>query len=838
MGAWFSRPIQLFHWEWDEETNFSTRVLPIWEDYFSKSSVLSKLEGYSRMRADLHVKILVNGSPFRYGELMMSYRPLFAAAGSSSNSILPFFSGGNISGDLASANGYPNQDFTAVASDASTHMARSQRMNIRIQPHINSGGEMILPFIYYRDALDITNLSTDIAEFKQRLRELGTITVEQLVMLKSTSTANATGVSITVFAWAENIDLWGPTGINIQAVDEYEQALIPSEQASAVAEAAGKLTSIPVIRPYALATQFLAGTSASVLKYFGWSNPPVLTAVPGRLPKASFLNPGPCSSFPDDVLALDPKNELTVDPRTVGDSPEDPLLVSSFCARPAIVDILPWNIEYANDVVLGEFPVQPAYWRGEWRGRVTGMPSARMTLTPATYAAQMFEYWRGTAVFHFKVVCSQFHRGRLLATWDPAACSPYLPSRSGAQISHVIDLASATEMTIKVPYMSHLGMLKTRHEPYLADTADKAEARCWSDATDGFDWTYQQMFSSSNGVVQLRVLNFLQCGDATADVKIVVSVSFEDMVLMCPTVDSTTPVTQNALPSAFSRIALTDFTNQEVTVQGVVIQGLEAPGMSEDMQMISAGPNVDEISKLYGGEYVPSLRTLLHRTYPYRVKSAVTAGNDEVNIHSVNVPRFPVPNHTRVNGFSECIPTTTTTSNTNMVATSPISLLTACFTGYRGGFVWKAYCMSGAQSITLTRSYPEFDSDMVSWSMIHTAANARKFDSCVLAASNANNGMSWSTRDLAGTVAAVFPQYNNFRMMPGNPITHYLKPNKVLEYIFDTDGVKSTAHRSEPWAAGLQRKDTIALSVAAASDFTMFGFVNVPDIYIYGGALE
>jgi len=814
-------------------------------NYFTKDKVLSKLEGYSRMRADLHIKVLVNGSPFRYGELMMSYRPLFAAETSSDHphAILPFFSGGNISGDLASAPGYPNQDYTAVASDASTHMARSQRMNIRIQPHINSGGEMILPFIYYRDALDITNLTTDIDKFRQRLRELGTITLEQLVMLKSTSTANATGVSITVFAWAENMQLWGPTGINVQGKDEFEEVLEPSGQASAVAEAAGKLAAIPVIRPYALATQFLAGSSAAALKYFGWSNPPVLTAVPGRLPKASFLNPGPCSSFPDDVLALDPKNELTVDPRTVGDLAKDPLILSDFCSRSAIVDILPWNISYANDVLLGEFPVQPAYWRGEWRNRATGkFDSIRMTMTPATYIAQMFEYWRGTAVFNFKVVCSQFHRGRLIASWDPAACAPSLASKSGAVISHVIDLATATEMTIKIPYMSHLGMLKTRHEAYLADTQAKAEARCWSDSSSTFGWSTKEMFESANGVLQLRVLNFLQCGDDTADIKIIVSVHFEDMVMMCPTIDSVSPAAKTTVPSAFSRISLSDFADQTVSVQGdqisimeMNVQGLEAPGTSEDIQTISGGSGVEEYSKLYGGEYVPSLRTLLHRTYPYRVKSTISGGTgNDVIMASLNIPRFPVPNHTRVNGFNDAVPTSATTMNTNMLLTNPISLLTACFAGYRGSLVWKAYCMSGAQSLTLTRAYPNIETLALAWAGM-TSSDARQFDTVALASLNANNGMSWTTRDLAGTVAAVMPQYNNFRMMPGNPITHYLKPKDELLYWFENDGVQVVAHKAEGPSFGMASKTTIATSVAAGTDYNVFAFINVPDIYLSGG---
>ena len=296
LGEWFSRPIKLFHWEWDEGVPFSTRVIPIWKDYFTTPIIRRKLEGFSRLRADLKVKILVNGSPFRYGELMMSYRPLFTYDSANSDTLMPYFSGGMIAGDIVAlpgVGGYPDQDFSQTNSDKSTYMARSQRPNLRIQPHINSGGVMTIPFIYFKDALEITDVGG--TKFDQRLRELGTLTIENLVTLKSTADANSTGVSITMYAWAENVDLWGPTSVTAQGIDEFEETLQPSEQASTVAEAAGALSTIPTIRPYALATQFLAGVAASSLKYFGWSNPPVLTAVPGRMPKSSFLNPGPLS---------------------------------------------------------------------------------------------------------------------------------------------------------------------------------------------------------------------------------------------------------------------------------------------------------------------------------------------------------------------------------------------------------------------------------------------------------------------------------------------------------------------------------------------------------------
>ena len=38
---------------------------------------------------------------------------------------------------------------------------------------------------------------------------------------------------------------------------------------------------------------------------------------------------------------------------------------------------------------------------------------------PGAHVARMFESWRGDMIYHFKVVCSQYHRGRLVFMWDP-----------------------------------------------------------------------------------------------------------------------------------------------------------------------------------------------------------------------------------------------------------------------------------------------------------------------------------------------------------------------------------------------------------------------------------
>lgn len=836
LADWFSRPVNIHSVEWNESASITpTRISP-WHAYFTNSVIAPKLKGFSRLRADLHIKVIVNGSPFRFGEAMLSYRPLYSAQHHTMFAVAPFFSGGQIQGDVIL--GYPNQDVMADLTDRTTIMARSQRMNLRIQPHVNSGGEMTLPFIYYKDAITISdNPESSSTAFHQALREMGTLTLESLTQLRSTAGAQAQGVSVQIYAWATNVKVWGPTAITVQGIDEYESTMKPSEVASTVAEAAGELAKIPVISRYALATQFLANSTAGVLKYFGWSNPPVLHAVEGKLPKASFMNPNPNLSFPDDVLALDPKNELTVDPRTVGASPEDPLIVERFCARPAIVAIQDWQVAANYSDMIAAFPVMPSYFIATRNSRPASFGPAnhttRLTMIPAAYASSLFEHWRGTFVLHIKAVTSQFHRGRLLIQWDPLDTTTTGIFRESSCISHILDLSTATEATIKVPYMSSYGMQKVSQKAFTLNTASAVNFECCTRGSTTHSWTKAELERFANGIVYVRVMNQLQCGDATADVSLIFSIHFEDMQLMGPNVAPVaTNITNPSAPTAsIYTAALTDFT----------AQGLEAPGTSEDTEMIPGG-TIECVARLYGGEVVRSLRTLLHRTYPYRFKTSLTDSSAIGSVVVLNGPRFPIGHHIKGGAFMDRAVNTDSSDNTNIVFNTPICLLSACFVGHRGSMVWKCHAFGSLDAFCLSKAPTQVPS-ISRASLSATSSNQDVARHLTFVQGMCPSGAAWTSNQLAGTVSGIFPPYSNLRMMPGNPVTLYydrgtdFNIDSATTKLVEEDGIRVVGYKTEPHytagATGVPNPDvTLALSVAAGSDFNVFEFVNVPDLYI------
>lgn len=820
----FSRPVLLGQINWSENSAFPTTIYNPWLNYFATPAIFNKLRGFSRLRCNLHIKVVVNGSPFRFGNALFSYRPLYD--GNASNSLAsaynPFFCGGQITGDVSNATVYPGgQPPGFAASNMMTIMARSQRPHFHILPQTNTGGEMILPFIYYKDAIPLTDNLAALGPTMAALSEMGTIHIENVVNLLSTTSPNASPVTVSVYCWAEDVELWGPTQINVQGPDEFEDVEKPSAIASSIADAVGKLNSYPIIGPYAMATQFAANCVSRVLKFFGWSNPPVISGVKGVVPKTSMFNPNPLLSYQDDVVALDPKNELTVDPRTVGCQPADDLAVDSFCRREAIFDVITWNVADDPATALGSFPATPIYSRSVVvaNSATPSCQAVRRQMTPATYASQLFKYWRGTFCLRIRAVASQFHRGRLAIAWDP--CLTFGSQTTTAQITDILDLATANELVFKVPFLAPVGMLGVNPYPSTANTPALVNSyTLWGNRANSVSINAKTLRATANGIVYMTVLNELQCGDATAAVTLVCSTWFEDMKFAFPAPDINTG-TLNTSQTTIG-VASCAYNN-------FVTQGVEVPDGTTMQDEIPVEQDTDFLSALYSGEAVPSLRPLLHRSYFHRAVSYTTTGP---SWFSFTFPRFPIPFANK--GF---VTSDTSTGGsgqlgtlaTNYTNTTPIAYITACFCGYRGSMVWKAtttdgYRGVGAYLAVLGRSQNTNPGLLLALS---SAATSRPNSLRSFLGSLAS-GVATTMQSNNGVAAGVFPMYTNWRMLPGNVGTMYtpytspgLDAQPVTSDALTYFGCTNVAGSSD-----------ILLSVAAGTDFNVFGFVNVPEIFL------
>jgi len=235
ISHFFERPILIQSYEWDDNTNFFDTVSP-WLQYFQHAAIRPKLLGFSRLTADLEVELRINGSPFRFAQLLVSYRPLFTY-NKSYNGVsvsLSDYSGGYLSEDGCVAG------TTSVLPTGNSNfsiLARSQRQCTYMDVATSTGGKLVLPFIHPFNALRVNSLNASESSnlstiFGDELLSMGTMTIESLSTLRNMQTATTVGATIDIFIRAINVRAWLASGV--ATADPQGAERKPSEVASVV----------------------------------------------------------------------------------------------------------------------------------------------------------------------------------------------------------------------------------------------------------------------------------------------------------------------------------------------------------------------------------------------------------------------------------------------------------------------------------------------------------------------------------------------------------------------------------------------------------------------------
>jgi hypothetical protein len=97
-------------------------------------------------------------------------------------------------------------------------IAASQRMHVWIDPTKSQGGTLCLPYVFYKNGLSIP---------EQDWRSMGELDIASVTTLEHAN-GGTDSVTISVFAWAEDVSLSIPTvsepGALAPQADEYEEA--------------------------------------------------------------------------------------------------------------------------------------------------------------------------------------------------------------------------------------------------------------------------------------------------------------------------------------------------------------------------------------------------------------------------------------------------------------------------------------------------------------------------------------------------------------------------------------------------------------------------------------
>jgi len=482
LQEFFRRPVRIGTFTWAESDAVATvRTFNPWALFFTDARVQYKLNNFAFIQCKLKVKVLINSSPFYYGSMYCGYQPL------------------------------PNFTPSTISTDAGNRhlVLYSQRPCVWLTPQHNEGAEMELPFLYPRNWID--------AQSAAAMVDMGQLSFINYTALQSANGVSSAGVSVAIYAWAEDVKLSGPSvGLATQGKsrplrDEYGVGPV-SSVASAVASTAGLLKNVPVIGKFATATQVGASAVSSIAKLFGWTNVPVIedqkAFKPAPYPPMASTEIG----YPIEKLTLDSKNELTVDPSAIGMSPEDELSVVALAQRESYLTTATWSTASTVDTILFTAQATPQLYDVAAQTK-----QAKVYLTPMAWVATLFTHWRGDIIFRFRIVASPYHKGRLRISFDPAGSSSSSiitdATTSNVVFTQIVDLGEDQDVEVRLPYQQAL--------PYLLNPNLTEQNVQWSTSTTP---PFMHAAGADNGTIVMRVQTALTAPVASSSINILVFV--------------------------------------------------------------------------------------------------------------------------------------------------------------------------------------------------------------------------------------------------------------------------------------------------------------------------
>lgn len=744
IAKFLQRPVKIYSTTWSEASTLDVTFDP-WSLYFSNSFVTNKIQNFAYFSGNLKLKVTINASPFYYGTAMMTYRPLPALTNNppTSNFLVPY----------------------------------SQLPHIWLEPQINTGGELTCPFYWLRSFVDLTSAG-DVAE-------LGEIRLLQYWPLLAAN-ANATGnVTINVYAYVENPNLFGPTAKLALQGDEYGNGPI-SGPATALARFASMFSDTPIIGKWATATSIGASAVSAMAKLFGWSNVPIIEDVkPFKLMPFHDI-PSAHISESTTKFTLDPKAEVTVDGSFIGCPNTDELSVSSLVTKESYLTSGQWTTSQVTGDLLFSSRVTPRLFASNTH--LTA--STQQNHTPMSMVSSMFNNWRGDIIFHFKFVASKFHRGRVRITFDPVHFISGVTDYSNVCITKIVDIGETNEFELHVPYLQAL--------PWMYTGTASTQAQMFSTTT-----TVQPLQDFVNGTITVRVLNNLTAPIDAAPVGLLVLV-------------------RGAENLEFANPRDMDNLSSHLVLQGDVVEK----------------SNPDKSRFLINwGEAIPSLRTLLRRsTFSEAIGCNSLSATDKIGYYRYDFSRFPTPT-----GYGQGPFTAKSVESTAQIAfaytkMTPLAWVAACFMANRGSlryhFQVSILTSSPPRRLTISRN-------------INTAVASSNINQASY--NTLKNSASTSKPYVAGERSLILSnsgQYvTDLSVNPGvsiecpmmTPNLFCLNKQSYWQTGASFDGQNGDNYTMllyvSPSSSAATENSTISKYVSIGTDFNLFQFLFVPAVY-------
>ncbi|APG76832.1 hypothetical protein 2 [Beihai picorna-like virus 43] len=754
INTFLSRPVKIQSIDWTIGGTIRTSFSP-WYDFFNHSSIKNKIQNYNYINCKLKVKFMINASPFYYGAALASYGVLEAFAPN----------------PIANVIDYPFQC-----------VLYSQRPHIWIYPSNSEGGTLELPFVYFKEWLDLTS-SNDITN-------MGSI-----MLITPTTLGNANGITgknitISIYAWAEDVKLCGPTISAAMQADEDEYDGPISLPASAIANAAGALSRIPIIKPFATATTMIASNVARFASLFGFTNAPVIESVKPYKSMNFHSFASSEISQPIEKLTLDPKNELSIDNRIIGLDGEDELIITSLAQRENFLCSCAWSESDAVDHLLFAANVSPGLAVSDV---VSGVDHIHFPIL--SWIAQNFVYWRGDIIFTFKFICTQYHRGRVLICWDPSANLSTTVGGTSTNLSRIVDINEETEVEVRVNYNQLLGYRRCAHDTSVLQWTNSGGALTSPSVYD-------------NGCLSVRVLTEQTSPVASASIHMLVSIRGAENI---------------------------EFANPRLPYENYQVyipqsEELEYDKVSAQSLSNTTDSAQEDYNLVYHGERVKSLRTLLRRTVLSRVDVFHTDSTKRCMILSKHNQRMPLYPGYDLNGVDLATGLISGVNEAyNWSCQTPLNWIRMAFLGSRGSVIWHYNWDSRTPLKNLVAYRKHLDTGSITTrSTTLSVANTLSTDNVrklITGQFKLGSGASVMNQLTQTGMSILAPMYNNHRFVFNRASTATQGSSE--------DGSQSDVLYCDATTIDPSANVDVDLFqyVCAGTDYTPVYFNNVPTIY-------
>lgn len=395
---------------------------------FQKLKNSSRLNGISYIRADIEIEVKVNATRFQAGRYIVGWLP---------------YGGASLPGAPATY----SQDVWRRMHLANLQ-AVSSTTHVEIDLATQSSAKLTIPFTSHLNFISVKQTTAP---------DLGLLFLYPYSPL--VAGAGDTIAQVAIWGRFTNVHLSGNAVLQ-SAVSKLENKKAGngpiSEVAAKVVNTTQVLSKIPLLSPIASTVGWFSALAGDVARIWGYSKP-TINAPPSLMSrKATFHMTNIDGAFNGKKLSALSDNAISINSDRAG-TKIDEMSFDFLQSIPVWFRTVSWTqVQTAGtvltyfDVGLGFYPV--AIGKG-------------FTEPPFATLSRSFSNWRGSLVFKFKFVKTEFHSGRLAFSFVPN--DQYNPQpttltldQSDNLMRHIVDIRETNEVEFCVPFIAPTNYLE------------------------------------------------------------------------------------------------------------------------------------------------------------------------------------------------------------------------------------------------------------------------------------------------------------------------------------------------------------------------------------------